>query len=309
MERPVLDFLNRQQVYIEGVKNWHGNDFRRYLKLMADQLRKLLAGLGVKSLGDLTKRKLASLIKTATERVGDTMGQYGTEFLREVQRFTRIDFTMQRSAWAVVKPKADLSGVSLSGAWTTARDRVVPAFGSTMKDRLVTLSQVAKDKVRVALNQGAVQNEPLPDTTERIVGNERSVLGAIWNDAKSVAANAFQHATSVVSETLASIIYDCYRWAAVLDNRTSDFCRETNGQVFRYGNGPRAPAHPYCRSREIPVACDDADNGPVPTFFGWLKTQPAAFLSDAFGSSMAKRIASGAESAQKAVSTFLDYPP
>lgn len=294
MEKPVFDFLNRQQVYVEGVKNWQAQDFKRYLKLLSDAIRDYLAKLGVKTLGELSRSKFAALLKRINTRVGEVLGNYSSEWLTELKRFTYIDTTMQKSAWSILKPQADLTSKAASGIWSSVKDRVVPAFGQKVSEQLSDFVALAKDNVRKRVNTGFANNEDVADVSNEVTSltakTFSSVLQQIGNRARGLMSTAIQHATATVSDVLSSLMYDCYRWVSVLDSRTSEFCRDHNGREYRNGAGPLPPAHNHCRSRTIPVNCGESKS-PVPTFFSWLLDQSQDFLKDAFGDSVAARVA------------------
>lgn len=311
MDTGIFNLLNRQQVYIEGVKNWFGRDFGRYLKLLKDAITEFLMKAGVKRLGDLSKREFNTLIKRIDKRVNEVMSNYGTEFLAEMRRFVRIDLTLQRGAFSIVKPEIDLSGVSLSSVWSAAKDRLIPALGKTAKNSVVDLVNIARDKIRVRVNTGYVDNEVVADTVTAVTNLEKdgepSTLKTIWNAARSLTSTALQHGAATASDFVGRVVYDCYQWCSVLDSRTSPICRERNGQVYRYGAGPIPPAHPNCRSRAVPVDCGEGLNN-VPSYAAWLLQQSQTFLKDAFSDEFAKRVKDG-KVTQPDIPDIADYPP
>lgn len=297
MEQPIFNFLNRHSVYVEGVKNWQAQDFKRYLKLLSDAIRDYLAKLGVKTLGELSRSKFAALLKRINTRVGEVLGNFSGEWLTELKRFTYIDTTMQKSAWAVLKPKVDLTSKAGASVWSSVKDRVVPAFGQKVSEQLSDFVAIAKDSLRKRVNTGFANNEAVDEVSNEVTSltakTFSSVLQQVGNRARGLMATAIQHATATVSDALNSLIFDCYRWVSVLDSRTSEYCRDQNGRVYRNGAGPLPPAHNFCRSRTVPVDCGDDNKSPVPTFFSWLLTQSKDFLTDAFGDSVAARVEDG----------------
>ena len=44
-----------------------------------------------------------------------------------------------------------------------------------------------------------------------------------------------------------------YRYVSTLDSRTSAVCRNLDGQVFKYNEGPTPPQHFGCRSTTVAV--------------------------------------------------------
>lgn len=69
----------------------------------------------------------------------------------------------------------------------------------------------------------------------------RTVINQVANEA----SEAFHEGNQDVTGS--------YEYVATLDTRTTARCRSLDGQVFRYGEGPRPPQHFGCRSTIIPV--------------------------------------------------------
>lgn len=300
MDTSIFSLLTRQQVYIEGVKNWFAVDLNRYLKLVRDFIQTTLSKLGVKSLADLSRTQIAALLRKVDKQANDTLSQFGTEFLSELRRFGRVTTTAQRAAYSLVRPALDLSDVSLSSIWSAAKDRIVPAFGKTVKDAANDLVASAREKIRARLNTGYADSEAVTDTAEAVTNmnpqGDPSTIKTIAGGLRSFVSTAIQHAAATVSDFVGGRVEDCYQWCSVIDSRTSPICRERNGNVYRVGAGPVPPAHPNCRSHTIPVECGDQSS--VPTYYNWLLGQSQDFLSDAFGASFARKVADGSVSAK-----------
>lgn len=292
MDKPVFDFLTRQQVYVEGVKVWQQADFKRYLKLLADAIREFLTKAGVKTLGELPATKFRALLKRITNKVGDVLGNFSTEWLTEMKRFTFASTRMQQGAFAVTVPEAAIAAPPAS-IWSKVKDKIVPAFGKKTTEQLSDFVAIAKDKVRVRINAGFADNEDVMETANAVTNiNAKtfsSTLSQIGNQARGLISTALQHASQTVTDVLGAIAFDCYQWASVIDSRTTEVCRERNGQVYRNGTGPLPPAHNNCRSHTVP--CDCGEQPKVPPFFSWLLGQSKDFIRDAFGDSVAEKFA------------------
>lgn len=48
--------------------------------------------------------------------------------------------------------------------------------------------------------------------------------------------------------------------SAVLDGRTTQFCKSIDGKIFKSGQGPRPPFHPRCRTMALPVFKSETDS-------------------------------------------------
>lgn len=296
MDKDIFDFINRHQVYMEGVKNWYQDDFLRYLKSLANGLRKLFAGLSVSKLGELTKAAYNRFVRKVMDLVGKNLSNHGNEWMQEVRRIARIDTVVQRDVLSKLRTAKDFADVTVGKVWATVKDTPVPAFGMTIKEAAEDLINRSKEQARKIVAQGYVDAEEASETLKKLVGVDKDwtdgALRQIRNNARNMINTAIQHITSRTSSALGAVVYGCYQWISVLDSRTSATCRERNGEIYRYEEGPQPPAHPNCRSRTIPVPCGGT-RGTVPTFFEWLKEQPGDFLNDAFGTTLARRIREG----------------
>lgn len=96
----------------------------------------------------------------------------------------------------------------------------------------------------------------------------------------AVSGTLVSHVVASISSLLFSRLFKSYIWQSILDNKTSEICRERHGHVYMYGSGPVPPAHYLCRSSIIPLT----GSGTIPahkSFADWLKFQSAAFVTDA----------------------------
>ena len=307
MASSVFDFITRQQVYLEGVKNFQAKDANRYLKLIADNVSSILRKLGVQTLGELSVAQLRKLITTVVKAANKALENFGTQFLLDVKQISFIDTRIQKAAWAIMTPDIDLTRITGSSVWTAAKNRIVPAFGRTLKDQIVNFAALTKDKLRTRINTGFANNDTVSDVERDIVAMEPgSMMKGVASNLYGIIHTALQHVTTTVTEVIGREVYDCYEWCSIIDSRTSDICKERNRTVYRYGEGPQPPAHGYCRSRTVPCPCGEGI-GSVPSYQKWLTTQPDAFLRDVFGASTADKIKSGDFDAIDAVHLLKSY--
>lgn len=296
MDKGVFDFLNRHQVYLEGMKSWYHQDFLRYIRALAADLRKLFGGVSVEKLSDLTKSAYSRLVRKVMELVQKHLTNHGNEWLLEVRRFARIDGTMQRSAFSSLMVAKDFTDATTARVWAAVKDSPIPAFGQTVKEAAEDFIDRAKEQARKVVAQSYVDAEDTITALKKVVGEGAEytdgVLKQIASSGRSMISTALQHVSAKASELIGRIAYDCYQWCSVIDTRTSPTCRERNGQIYRYGDGPQPPAHPHCRSRTVPCPCDDAPSRP-PSLLAWLRGQSVKFLRDAFGPSIAARVKDG----------------
>lgn len=185
--------------------------------------------------------------------------------------------------------------------------------GSTFTKSGATNSQV--DRVLSAITGGQAQGLTTDQIVRNIVGTSRGpnagpgILEATRQDAMRIARTSTNHiATQARMEIIGQNddILIGYRLVATLDGRTSQICRSYDQRIVLNADQfkPYPPFHQGCRTTAVPELRDDLDV-PVGTrasrgeeggaqvsgavqYYGWLKTQSAAFQDDILGPTMGK---------------------
>jgi SPP1 gp7 family putative phage head morphogenesis protein len=116
----------------------------------------------------------------------------------------------------------------LSGETTT--DIVKDLVGNLRKDQKGSLSQL--------LAQGGAATKSANNQVMTIV---RTTVNQVTNTASQTVYKANPDVTEE------------YRYVATLDSRTSPVCRDLDGQIFKYNQGPVPPQHFGCRSTTVAV--------------------------------------------------------
>lgn len=102
--------------------------------------------------------------------------------------------------------------------------------------------------VRVGLLEG--------DTTPDIVARFRDAERVTKRSAEALVRTHINHVGNAARTEMYRAnadIVDKLRWTATLDGRTSPICQARDGRTYGLDEGPRPPAHPYCRSLMTPV--------------------------------------------------------
>jgi SPP1 gp7 family putative phage head morphogenesis protein len=116
-----------------------------------------------------------------------------------------------------------------------------------------------------------------------------------------VVDTATQHVSMLAQAAVASTLYRRYEWVSVIDAVTTAVCRERNGKIYIYGEGPIPPAHPRCRSSIVPITVgNDLDDVPA-SYYAWIKKQPKSVQDDILGVQEGKKLREGQRKAR-------DYP-
>lgn len=299
----LIDMIVRHSVYLEKVKNWYEADFITYLQKLRAQLRELIEKLDVSSFDQLTKRAYNKLITTLEQIQAKFYGDYGSRLLGSLRELANVDFALQRGIFSAAKAK--LTELSASTMWARIKSTPVAAFAAGPKESLESFVATAKRYVELAVKQGYLDAKKKAEVLADVVGTavnrfKDGALNKVVNAAGGMLDTITQHVSSVISDTYADEVSDCYVWISVIDSRTTDICRGRNGNVYRRGAGPLPPAHPRCRSRTAPCEC--GSDVIVPGFKTWLKKQSDAFVRNAFGRQAADDVQAG-----KGMDAYGDY--
>jgi SPP1 gp7 family putative phage head morphogenesis protein len=99
----------------------------------------------------------------------------------------------------------------------------------------------------------------------------------IENRAASVAETAGHHIFTTATASVLAVAFGQYRWVSVMDNRTTEICRERNGKIYTFGFGPVPPAHIRCRSHIVPTLGGTIKKESLGE---WLSRQPASIRKE-----------------------------
>lgn len=298
--------MTRHQLYLEGVKLEYGRTFDR---LVVQELRRDLRGIffdiSYAQLSAMTKRQLDKFIRSlraAQLRRFDTFTQ---QVLNDLREFMRVDTEMngtmltetQEPDAAAEKDIAALATKKKQATlWALALGTVLPSNGVTPEQLLARFKDTSlfalESTVRRAYANKTSTNAALAELlgTARL-NNRDGLLARLSPQAQGVVSTLLQHVAGIAQAATAQVYYSNYRWVSVIDGVTSNICRSRNGKIYRYGDGPLPPAHPYCRSHTEPA---DDSSEPIPTsYYAWLKVQPDAVQNDILGAKKATALRNG----------------
>lgn len=183
--------------------------------------------------------------------------------------------------------------------WSKITNSPLPSGGSLMLSYINTAIASAMLNVENAVRNGYA-NRLTPAEVVRQVTVKRpasgtgpsTTLSRTGATMRAVANTVTQHVAQNAISAAASAVWPQYVWVSIIDERTSDICRERNLRTYRYGEGPLPPAHTGCRSHTMPFDFW-AKDFEMPSFFDWLKRQPLGFIKGVFGSKIAAKLKDG----------------
>ena len=202
--------------------------------------------------------------------------------------------------------------------------------GNTVKKSFLGIAEAEAKRLNQVVRSGLLSGDTTPEIVRELVGNlkkdQKGSLsqllaqgGAATKSANNQVMTIVRTTVNQVTNTASQAVYKAnpdvteeYRYVATLDSRTSPVCRDLDGQVFKYNQGPVPPQHFGCRSTTVavvnykkwdftppPAGKRASVGGPVPantTYGKWLygerakgsKFKPGAEQIKALGEQKAK---------------------
>ena len=202
----------------------------------------------------------------------------------------------------IVKPKGTFRLTAKQGQTITLPN------GETVKKSFRGLAQSQAKRFNQVIRTGLLSGETTDQITRELVGtldfgdHIKSLKqlqlagGQVTKMANGQISTIVRTSINQVSNAASQSVYKAnpditeeYRYVATLDSRTSPICRDLDGSVFKYNQGPEPPQHFGCRSTTVavinykkwgfdppPVGKRASADGPVPantTYGKWLYEQ------------------------------------
>lgn len=268
-------------LYKRALKNINRdiNDF--YLKYSKK------TGLDVSELSEIIKgtdrRKFLIDIQNKMQRLGfDLEEVYNPEYLKQI---SRLDSLKQQIYWeiaSIAPAETDIMGKSYakmidytyrstfndySGIASSMNQLDVPVIKKFLKQKWLgenfssriwgNTAKFAKEAPEIVGSGFASGWSP-----EKIGRELRAVFNVSRRESLTLVRTESSYLHNQVSkEASIDAGLERYEYYAIMDNRTSDICRELDGQVFYYKDSGVGinfpPMHPNCRSTDMPLFDDE----------------------------------------------------
>mgnify|MGYP002715539443 FL=1 len=313
--------VSRHQVYLERVKTGLTNNYQDDIRKIDEAVRKLLAGLEVETLGQLSKKQLTALLRDLRDL---QLPMYAKAMDGIVEQLAELSVVEAGFEAKLIGGALRAKAVAAAKPYTAALARPIAATGDLLEPFLTDLSTRQVRRIEKEIQKSIGMGRTISQTVQAVRGTKArkyqdGVLQRNWNDARIVIRTATQHVSQASRDaTWAENGIEKYQIVATLDSKTSDTCKGLDGKVFEVGKGPTPPFHPGCRTTTVPWfppsvwdegATRSAAGGPVSadeTYYTWLKDQPVNFQNDALGPVRAKLFREGGLSAQEFAELSLD---
>lgn len=252
----------------------------------------------------------------------------GLRTVRDEHTTQLVEVAQHESRWQAqalsrsitIEAEFQLPSVATLRSIVTAR----PFQGHLLKDWWDELGKNTAKRVRGQITIGLAEGQDVDAIVRRIRGTQAlgyrdGILQTTRREAETVVRTAVQHVTAHAREETIRENEDLVKgvqMVATLDTRTSPFCQQIDGKVFKVGEGPRPPFHPNCRTQSVPVLKSWKElglkglpegtrasmDGQVPestTYLDWITKQSAERQDAALGPARAALLRSGKFTAEE----------
>ena len=258
----VARYMDKTELsYMEAVKNLTSSEFKEWrmtLEEYEEEIKRL-----EKISPDFARKLRIELETLATKSRITRLESLNAQIDMELAKKSIKDYDVIRDG--VSKTYSDFFKIQttefgLDGANTVLPKKTIemlmqqPWSGSNFSERIwdnsSVLARVLKQEIIQAFMQG-VSVKDLSDRIEKRFENDRYNTERLVRTELNYALNQ----STKLSYDEAGIKE--YEFLAEIDSRTSDICRELNGQIFKMKDARAGvnypPMHPHCRSTTIPV--------------------------------------------------------
>jgi len=239
-----------------------------------DDLITELEGVAKVQAGFIEGQLKKSIPKGMAQKITDQIG-YSVRSVAVSPSFAKSVVTTDPTAINLAVLKSELAGTKApQGTFKlTAKEgqTITLPNGNTVKKSFLGIAQAEAKRLNQVVRSGLLSGETTTDIVKELVGNLRkdqkgslSQLlaqgGAATKSANNQVMTIVRTTVNQVTNTASQTVYKAnpdvteeYRYVATLDSRTSPVCRDLDGQIFKYNQGPVPPQHFGCRSTTVAV--------------------------------------------------------
>lgn len=259
----VARYMDKTELsYVEAMKNLTSSEFKEW-KMTLEEYEKEISKLSKAGEEDLANKLRIELETLAMKSRITRLDSLKTQIDIELNRKASRDYDVVKKGISDVYKDfytITTSDFGLTGVNTVLPDKVLrrlinqPWSGANFSERIwgnaETLGKILKQEIIQSFIQG-ISVKDLSDRIQNRFEADRKNTERLVRTELNYALNE----TTKLSYEEAEI--EEYEYLAEIDSRTSDICRELNGQKFKMKdvkigvNYP--PMHPNCRSTTVPV--------------------------------------------------------
>lgn len=286
----LFDILVRNQVYLEGLKRGQTAGFPKLLAQLDGSLRSALSNIEYENLGDANKTQLNKLLVELRKAMRLVFTPYINGLVEWLERFMEVEADNFDTYYEAPQP-------SDPAALFAASKTEPMGDGNFWFSYLNGYSLYTMSRIERLVTNGYANRLTKQQIINSLIGTKSNgykdgIGRQLDNLNRGAIATTIQHLSQFASTNIAKKVFGEYEWVSVLDDVTTDICRDRDGNFYIYGRGPVPPAHGGCRSITVPRY--DRAGTPDLRFGMWAKQQPDAFVKDAFDGAVPSRYEGGA---------------
>jgi len=317
----LVDQTIRHAVYLERYKS---SAVKEYIPLMEKMEKAIRAELSM-DITDWNRKRLEkqlNSIEGAIANVTEDVSKLANGQFFDLAKY-EVEFEAKSIGNVISGYDFDLpSDSQIKAAVMSAPLEVQgPYQGQLLESFVEGWSNRTIQKVDGAIRLGYVRGQ----TTQQIVRDLFSMGGPLANsrkDLEGIVRTGLAHTAQVARQELwkkNTSVVKGYRISATLDSRTTPICRSLDGQIYPINKGPKPPFHIRCRTTTTAAldnrlkflnegatrSARDPETGKVEhisantTYYGWLKSQPAAVQDSIVGPTRGKLLRNGGLTAER----------
>ena len=286
----------------ESLNTWAGGS--------VDELIAELEGVAKVQAGFIEEQLKKSMPRGMTEKISDQLG-YAVNSVSISPSFAKAVVNTDPTALNLAVLRSDLAGAKApKGTFKlTAKEgqTITLPNGNTVRKSFLGIAQAEAKRLNQVVRTGLLGGQTTAEIVRDLVGDlqkdQKGSLskllaqgGAATKSANGQVMTIVRTTVNQVTNTASQAVYKAnpdvteeYRYVATLDSRTSPVCRDLDGQIFKYNEGPVPPQHFGCRSTTVavinykkwgftppPAGKRASVDGPVPantTYGKWLYDQ------------------------------------
>ena len=282
-----LDYFTGQQVYLEGYKDGEAERRTTSFDEIAAVIIWLATRKGIEHLGELTRRELNQFVAQVNREIKRIFKKESKLTDKSLHDFLDSEVGIVDAVFGTANLKTPPKGqVNRKRLWSEISSAPMPGTGIEPGAIGTIMTTTILLEISRYIKRSYAERQPVKAFIQTLVGTKSlnfrdGIITKLKRQWVNLVKTTIQDISSYVSFKIGSLTHEKYTWVAVLDNRTTDICRNRNGKVYRYEDGPRPPAHWNCRSFIIPVTVVELED--IPTFYTWIKEQPSGIQDDVLG--------------------------
>lgn len=289
---PLLNVILRHQIYLEGLKGGRNAEFVKMIAQLDKGLREQLAFVDYNNLSDMSRTAVNKLIATLKKTALKIADAWLYELIRWLQEYVAVDTDFWQFAYKLRKPEAEFDEEDSEANTNSWLGLPMGANGITALLFLKGWNVLLGNRVQQTVLMSYANAETPQQLIARLSGTKAAnyrdgLLGQLNRQGQAVNNTVIQHLAAQANINVAVQAWPRYVWLSVLDDATTKICRNRNGNVYVFGEGPLPPAHVGCRSSVMPY--DGTKPPEMPSFPMWARSQSEAFIKDAFDGEVPSR--------------------